>query len=516
MSEAAVGARSWSEIFARGAATATGCSTNRSLWRNFPMIRNARWVQGQPRAARRRQGHRAFLDRLRHQARHGGRDRALRGAPRASASVDGGARALRDRRAARRSRRRSTPPTCRSSGSSTSTRFWDIDPVQFAFGVMTRAKAITYDNLRLRAPDVRRRGRPLVRAAGAARRASTSTSTTRRCRCSSRFALARHGAAEPRRRLADGHVLGGRRRAERLAPRALRRARDRRRGADLHRDDLPLAARRASRPAAPASGTTSRSDAWTRIVDFVHANSAAKICLQLGHAGRKGSTKLDVGGHGPAARRGRLGRRARPRRSRTSRTATVPREMDRAGHGPHRGRVRRARPQRGERAGFDMLELHCAHGYLLASFISPLTNRRTDEYGGSLENRLRFPLEVFTADARGLAGAQADVGAHLGDRLGRGRPHRRRGRRGRARLRRGRAPTSSTSRPGRRSPRRGRSTGACSRRRSRTRSATRRSVATMCVGNITTRRPGQHHPRRRAAPTSWRSRARTSPTRSSP
>ena len=89
--------------------------------------------------------------------------------------------------------------------------------------------------------------------------------------------------------------------------------------------------------------------------------------------------------------------------------------------------------ERGQRAGFDMLELHCAHGYLLASFISPLTNRRTDEYGGSLENRLRFPLEVFRAHAQGVAGREADVGAHLGDRLGGGRPDRRRRGRGRAR-----------------------------------------------------------------------------------
>ena len=92
-------------------------------------------------------------------------------------------------------------------------------------------------------------------------------------------------------------------------------------------------------------------------------------------------------------------------------------------------------------AGFDWLELHCAHGYLLSSFISPLTNQRTDEYGGSLENRLRYPLEVFTRDARGLAAAPADVGAHLGARLGGRRHHA--GRRGgdRAGLQGGRAPT---------------------------------------------------------------------------
>ena len=94
--------------------------------------------------------------------------------------------------------------------------------------------------------------------------------------------------------------------------------------------------------------------------------------------------------------------------------------------------------ERGERAGFDMVELHAAHGYLLASFISPLTNKRTDEYGGSLENRLRFPLEVFRAMRKAWPDEQADVGPHLGDRLAGRRAHRRRRRRGGARLRRGR------------------------------------------------------------------------------
>ena len=72
-------------------------------------------------------------------------------------------------------------------------------------------------------------------------------------------------------------------------------------------------------------------------------------------------------------------------------------------------------------AGFDMVELHAAHGYLLSSFITPLTNKRTDEYGGSLDNRLRFPLEVFAAMRAAWPAEQADVGAHLGQRLdGRG------------------------------------------------------------------------------------------------
>jgi anthraniloyl-CoA monooxygenase len=135
--------------------------------------------------------------------------------------------------------------------------------------------------------------------------------------------------------------------------------------------------------------------AWRRIADFVHAHSGSKFCLQLGHAGRKGATKLMWDGID------------RPLESGAWEVCSaspipyfpdsqVPREATRADMDKVKADFVQA-AERGERAGFDMLELHCAHGYLLASFISPLTNRRTDEYGGSLDNRLRFPLEVFEA-----------------------------------------------------------------------------------------------------------------------
>src|SRR3954454_5404031 len=135
--------------------------------------------------------------------------------------------------------------------------------------------------------------------------------------------------------------------------------------------------------------------AWRRIVDFVHASSAAKICLQLGHAGRKGATKLMWDGMDRPLEQGGwdvLSASPIPYFP----DSQVPREMDR----PAMDRVKAefvAAAQRGEACGFDMLELHCAHGYLLASFISPLTNQRSDEYGGTLENRLRYPLEIFSA-----------------------------------------------------------------------------------------------------------------------
>jgi anthraniloyl-CoA monooxygenase len=135
--------------------------------------------------------------------------------------------------------------------------------------------------------------------------------------------------------------------------------------------------------------------AWRRIVDFVHTNSAAKICLQLGHAGRKGATKLMWDGiDRPLEEGGWDVVSASPLPYFPD--SQVPRELDRAAMDRIKAEFVQA-VQRGERCGFDMAELHCAHGYLLASFISPLTNQRTDQYGGSLANRLRFPLEVFEA-----------------------------------------------------------------------------------------------------------------------
>ncbi|MBC7791466.1 MAG: bifunctional salicylyl-CoA 5-hydroxylase/oxidoreductase, partial [Anaerolineae bacterium] len=135
--------------------------------------------------------------------------------------------------------------------------------------------------------------------------------------------------------------------------------------------------------------------AWRRIVTFVHDWSEAKICLQLGHSGRKGSTKLMWEGMDAPLDEGNwdvIGPSAIPYGKGTH----VPREMRRADMDSTRDGFVRATEMALD-AGFDMIELHCAHGYLLSSFITPLSNRRTDEYGGSLSNRLRFPLEVLSA-----------------------------------------------------------------------------------------------------------------------
>ncbi len=135
--------------------------------------------------------------------------------------------------------------------------------------------------------------------------------------------------------------------------------------------------------------------AWRRIVDFVHAYSQAKICLQLGHSGPKGSTKLMWDGMDEpldAENWPVVGPSAIP----YAPLNQVPLELSRAEMNEIRDAFVRAATM-GIEADFDMLELHCAHGYLLSSFITPLRNRRTDEYGGTLENRLRYPLEVFAA-----------------------------------------------------------------------------------------------------------------------
>jgi anthraniloyl-CoA monooxygenase len=138
--------------------------------------------------------------------------------------------------------------------------------------------------------------------------------------------------------------------------------------------------------------------AWRRITDMIHRWSGAAICLQLGHSGRKGSTRLMWEGMDEPLLEGNwpvMGPSAIPYRA----GMQVPREMTHADLAQVRDEFVRAAEMAVE-AGFDMLELHCAHGYLLSSFITPLSNQRTDEYGGSLANRMRFPLEVFAAMRR--------------------------------------------------------------------------------------------------------------------
>ncbi len=149
-------------------------------------------------------------------------------------------------------------------------------------------------------------------------------------------------------------------------------------------------------PGCPGLWNDAQMQAWKRIVEFVHGHSTAKIAMQLGHAGAKGSTRVPWQGEDLPLEAGNWPLvSASPQQyldgvSAWSRAATRE-DME---------RIRDefvAATERAAAAGFDWLELHCAHGYLLSAFLSPLTNQRGDDYGGSLENRLRFPLEVFTA-----------------------------------------------------------------------------------------------------------------------
>jgi anthraniloyl-CoA monooxygenase len=136
--------------------------------------------------------------------------------------------------------------------------------------------------------------------------------------------------------------------------------------------------------------------AWRRIVEFVHEESPARICLQLGHAGRKGSTQLGWQEADHPLSAGNWPLWAPSPLPYLPGISQVPREMAPAQMEAVKSDFVRA-AELGAAAGFDMLELHMAHGYLLAGFLSPLTNVRDDEYGGSVQNRLRFPLEVLRA-----------------------------------------------------------------------------------------------------------------------
>jgi anthraniloyl-CoA monooxygenase len=272
-------------------------------------------------------------------------------------------------------------------------RFWGMDPDRFAFGLMTRAKAITYDNLRLRASsfvdrvdrvvarDVDNQGftvdteKPTVPMFQPFRLRGMTLDNrvvvSPMCQYSAHDGLPN-----------DWHLVH-------YGARAIG-------GAGLLFTEMTdVSAEARITYGCTGMYTDAQEAAWKRIVDFVHTNSTTKFCLQLGHAGRKGATKLMWEGVDEPLEQG-----AWPIVSASAipyfPDSQIPRAMTRADMDKVIADCVAA-VERAERAGFDMVELHAAHGYLLASFISPLTNARTDDYGGTLENRMRFPLEVFRA-----------------------------------------------------------------------------------------------------------------------
>ena len=272
-------------------------------------------------------------------------------------------------------------------------RFWQMDPKQFAFGLMTRSKAITWENLSLRAPEFVQKVDELyarqVRGTGFAVDVEHPVPPMFQPLRLRQMTIANRVVVSPMCMYSSVDGMPNDWHLVHLGTRAIG-------GAGLvfcEMTDVSAEARIS--PGCAGLYTDAHEAAWKRIVDFVHENSAAKICMQLGHAGRKAATKLMWEGSDRPLESG-----AWPIVSASPLPyypdSQIPREITRTEMGEVIANYVQA-AERAERAGFDMLEIHCAHGYLLASFISPLTNVRTDEFGGSLVNRLRFPLEVFGA-----------------------------------------------------------------------------------------------------------------------
>ncbi|UTD28323.1 bifunctional salicylyl-CoA 5-hydroxylase/oxidoreductase [Bradyrhizobium sp. WD16] len=364
---------------------------NRSMWRNFPMIRNQRWVKD-------RMVLLGDAKSTAHFSIGSGTKLAMEDAI-ALVEAIGNTASLDDALALYESGRREEVEKTQHAADVSLVwfehldRFWDFDPVQFAFGLMTRSKAITYDNLKLRAPDfvaeVDRVFARQVRAKGLDVDLDKPGAPMFQPFRLRDMVLANRAVVSPMCMYSakdgvpqDFHLVH-------YGARAIG-------GAGLVFTEMTCIAPDARITRGCAGLWNDAQEAmWTRIVDFVHANSAARICLQLGHAGRKGASKLMWEGMDrPLEEGGWEVFSASPIPYFPD--SQVPRELDRADMIRIRDEFVTA-AERGIRCGFDMLELHCAHGYLLASFLSPLTNTRTDAYGGTLENRLRYPLEVFRA-----------------------------------------------------------------------------------------------------------------------
>ncbi|TWG86709.1 anthraniloyl-CoA monooxygenase [Cupriavidus gilardii J11] len=274
-------------------------------------------------------------------------------------------------------------------------RYAGLAPEQFAYSLLTRSQRISHENLRLRDRQyVEGYERWLARRAGLPEEVLTQHAgalppifTPYRVR---ELALKNRVVVSPMAMYSCVDGVPGDFHLVHLGARALG-------GAALVMAEMTCVSPDARiTPGCPGLWNDRQRDAWRRIVDFVHGNGDARIGIQLGHAGRKGSTqpgwqRMDYplpDGNWPLISASPL--------PYLPGISQIPREMTRA----DMERVRDdfvAAARRAAAAGFDWLELHCAHGYLLSSFISPLTNQRRDDYGGSLANRLRFPLEVFAA-----------------------------------------------------------------------------------------------------------------------
>lgn len=271
-------------------------------------------------------------------------------------------------------------------------RYLKQDPLQFAFNQTTRSKRITFDNLAKRDPAfVKRTSDWFAKESGARKQSdgnwpvpSFTPLTLRGLTLENRIVVSpmcMYSATDGL--VNDWHLVH-------LGSRAVG-------GAGLVITEMTdVCADGRITPGCAGLYDESHVDGWKRIVDFVHRNSRSRIGIQLAHAGRKGSCRLpwEAGYDVPLEHGGwdLIAASAIPYHEKMP----TPRAMDRGDMDRVRDAFVRA-TRYADRCGFDLIELHAAHGYLLSSFISPLSNVRTDEYGGSIENRMRFPLEVFDA-----------------------------------------------------------------------------------------------------------------------
>ncbi len=275
-------------------------------------------------------------------------------------------------------------------------RYAHFPPEQFAYSLLTRSQRISHENLRLRDSAYvesyeDRLAEAAYAAAGLGKPATTRAIppmlTPFRVRG---ITLNNRIAVSPMAQYSASDGLVGDYHLVHLGSRAMG-------GAGLVFAEMTCVTADARiTPGCPGLYHPSHTEAWKRIVDFIHANTDAKVAIQLGHAGAKGATRpMWEGMDQPLQEQAwpllaASEQQYLPGISQWAQAATES-DLERI----QADFVRAA--QQADAAGFDWLELHCAHGYLLSSFISPLTNQRSDAYGGTLENRCRYPLQVFAA-----------------------------------------------------------------------------------------------------------------------
>ncbi len=270
-------------------------------------------------------------------------------------------------------------------------RYATFEPEQFAYSLLTRSQRISHENLRLRDPAwLEGFERWMATKAGVSSAAERPVPPMHTPFTARGVTLKNRIVVSPMAMYSSVDGLPGDFHLVHLGARAMG-------GAGLVMVEMTCVSPEARiTPGCPGLWNDEQMRAFKRITAFVHENSTAKIGIQLGHAGRKGSTKVSWEGTDMPLDTGNWPLVSASALPYISGVSQVPQAMTRQQMEQVRDEFVAA-ARRAALAGFDWLELHCAHGYLLSTFISPLTNQRADEYGGSLDNRLRYPLEVFNA-----------------------------------------------------------------------------------------------------------------------